>query len=406
MELAYLHSIFPKLTATFIYREVLELQRRGIPIKNYSIHKPKPSDLSNESIVLCDDTVYLLPISLFTFLRCHTIFFLRSPFVYIKALIKMLTGTTRNLRDKYRSLLHFGEGVVLADKMSRDGIQHIHAHYASQTASVARVIYLLTNIPYSFTGHAHDIWHDKLLLPEKLEEAIFIICCSEFGRQYLLKQSKRDVSNKVHLIYHGVDSRIFIPPMNDAKRKRNFILSIGRLTEQKGYPDLIKACKILHDRNINITCNIVGEGEQRSLLEQLIKDYKLQDQVKLLGAIKQENIMEYYHNAWIFVLPCIDTHEGNRDGLPNVLMEAMATGLPVITTANSAQSELITHEKQGLLVAQSSPLEIAKAIEKLIIDHNLWGKIQFHARQRMENDFDCRKTIEPLLDLLENCGDR
>jgi colanic acid/amylovoran biosynthesis glycosyltransferase len=397
MSLAYLTSVFPELTGTFIYREVFELQRRGVHLKIYSIHKPNPRELSQEAIPLCEHTYYLLPANVFNVLRSHIKFFVKFPMKYISTLSRMMTGTYYRFGDRVRGLKHFAEGVVLADRMIRDGIMHTHAHYASYPSSIAHTIHLLVGIPYSFSAHAYDIWYDKLLLPEKLHKCTFAICCSEFGRKALINQSRSNVSHKIHLLYHGIDVRKFHFPKFDIHPSRKILLSVGRLTEQKGFPHLIEACVILRDRGIDIECQIIGEGEQRSELEALIKYYKIDGQIKLLGSIKQERILIYYQSAWAFVLPSVDTHDGDRDGIPNVLMEAMAAGCPVITTTNSGQAELIDNGNSGLLVSQKSAVEIADAVERLWKDHLLWERIRYQARIKVENDFDSQKTIESLL---------
>ncbi len=398
MKLAYLTNYFPSLTETFIYREVLELKRRGYSINVYSLRKPNRSDISQEAVGLYDTTRYLLPVDVLYLFKCHLKFLLGSPQLYVMTLWKMLTGTHKNTKGRLRSLMHFGEGVVLADVMLRDGVSHIHSHYASQSTSVARVIHLLTNLPYSFTGHAHDIWHDQLLLPEKLIEAKFVVTCSKFGRQWLLKQSNHDVSAKVHVVYHGLDTRKFTPPENE-DRKNNLILSVGSLGETKGYPDLIRACAILRDKNFEFDCVIVGEGPMRSELEDLVASCQLEDRVSLIGALSQEEIISRYQSAWVFALPCVTVDDGRQDGLPNVLMEAMASGLPIITTKCTAQTELIENDKDGILITPHSPEELANAIKMLCEDAGMRNKIIVEARRRIEYCFDSRQTVEPLLDL-------
>ena len=399
MKIAYLMNYFPYLTETFIHREIDLLSNEGINFKIYSIRKPELSEVSAENLKWYENTDYLLPINLGYLLKCHLKLFFRTPFRYTASLTKMLTETHHRFKDRIRSLMHFGEGVVFADMALKDRISHIHAHYASQPSSVARVIYLLTKIPYSFTAHAHDIWYDQLMIPEKLKEATFAICCSKVGKKRLIRQAKEDVSKKVYVVYHGLDVRKFIPPKSDARREKNLILSIGSLGPTKGFPDLIKACAIIRDRNITLQCIIIGEGNLRSELEALVRAYDLKGQVKLIGALPQERLTEYFHKASVFVLPCVTTSDDNHDGLPNVLMEAMATGLPVITTSNTAQVELIENEKHGLLVTQQSPIEIANAIERLFKDNVLWKSLQLHGRSRVENDFDSHKTIKPLISI-------
>ncbi|OPY67927.1 MAG: Alpha-D-kanosaminyltransferase [Syntrophorhabdaceae bacterium PtaU1.Bin034] len=401
MSLAYLSNYFPSLTETFIYREVIELKRRGIEVATYSLRRPDPSGISKESLPLHSGTYYLLPVTPSRLLGSHLGFFLRHPLKYFRAYLSMIYGTHVRGKDRFRSLMHFGEGVVLAEKMREDGVTHIHAHYASQAASVARVVHLLTGIPYSFTGHAHDIWHDRLLIPEKLSEAMFVTTCSDVGRCSLLGQARQDVAGKVHVVYHGLDLNSFPFSKNGEGRERNLVLSVGRLTPQKGFPDLIRACVVLKERGLGFRCVIIGEGEERQEIERLIKSAGVEKEVKLKGAVTQEQIKDYYRKAWVFALPCVDTTDGNRDGIPNVLMEAMAMGVPVVTTSNSGQSELIRDGVHGLLVPTHSPAEIADSIMRLCEDTHLRDKIVTEARKRMEQDFDNRKTIEPLLGLFE-----
>ena len=401
MKLAYFANYFPSLTETFIYREVIELARRGIGVSVYSLRKPPLSSISLESLPLSSATHYLLPVAVSCLIRAHLRFFLGRPLRYAAALLKMVAGSHVRQADRIRSLMHFGEGVVLADRVRADGITHIHAHFASQSASVARVVHLLTGIPYSFTGHAHDVWSDRLLLPEKLKEASFAVTCSDMARRSLLAAAGRDASSKVHLVYHGLDVDNFPYGASREGRERNLVLSIGRLTAIKGFPDLISACALLRDRGTPVRCVILGEGEERGKLEELIESNGLSGQVLLAGAMRQEEVRAYYRRACVFALPCADSADGNRDGIPNVLMEAMASGLPVITTTNSGQAELIRHGVHGLLVPPHAPDELASAIVRVCEDEILWKRLAAAARTRIVEDFDNRRTIEPLVRLFQ-----
>lgn len=401
MSLAYLCNYFPSLTETFIYREVIELARRGIGVSIYSLRRPAPSGISEECRALYKATFYLLPVPVRWLAGSHLRFFLRAPVKYAAALWKMLTGSHVRTKDHVRSLMHFGEGVPLAERMLADGVSHIHAHFASQSASVARVVHLLTGIPYSFTGHAHDVWQDRLLLPEKLAEATFVVTCSDVARRSLLAESSRDVSSKVHLVYHGLDVDNF-PYCKGVKRERNLILAVGRLTRIKGYSDLIKACAVLKSRAFPFRCVIVGEGEDRRELEGLIEAKELTGRVILKGALPQEETRAYYGRAWVFVLPSVDSLDGNRDGIPNVLMEAMASGVPVITTTNSGQPELIRDGLDGLLVRPRSPAQLAEAVMAVCSSDALRERLARAARKRIVEDFDNRKTIDPLVRLFRD----
>ena len=327
-KLAYLGSAIPALSSTFIYREIMELERRGYSVMIYSLRRPDPRTLSAEALPIFQRGHFLLPVSMGSLISAHARFLFRNPPRYVTALFKMVFANDLKLKNRFRSLMHFGEGVVLARQMEEAGITHVHSHYATQPTSVARIVHLLTGIPYSFSAHAYDIWNDRLLLREKLREATFVACCSAFGRTELLKQGDPDVAPKVHVVYHGIDIRRFIPP-KDSLRKRNLILAVGRLDPTKGFHVLIKACNHLKQQGVDFQCRIVGEGEERQSLTAIIQEYGLEETVHLFGAVLQEDLLAHYHEAAMFVLPCVVTEGGNFDGIPNVLVEAMATALPM-----------------------------------------------------------------------------
>lgn len=401
MKLAYLTAYFPSLTETFIYREVVEIRAKGIDVSTYSLRRPDPASISRESMPLFSTTYYLLPVRLPVLLRDHLTFFLSGPRGYVTTLLKMVLGTHKRPRDRLRSIMHFGEGVVMASRLRRDGVDHIHAHFASQAASVARVASMLTGIPYSFTAHAHDIWHDQILLPQKVSEASFVVCCTDFGRRYLSRQLVAPMTNKIHVVYHGIDVTKFTPPNGSGRRVKNQILSVGALGETKGFPDLIDACAVLRERGFHFECVIIGEGPERTRLESHIARLNLGNQVRLIGSVKQEAIIDHYRRAWVFALPCIVLKDGRGDNLPNVLIEAMAAGLPVVTTATRGQSELVEHAINGLVVPPRSPTDLADAIRLLCEDEQMRTRIILNGRKRVEDSFDNRNNALQLLDLFE-----
>jgi glycosyltransferase involved in cell wall biosynthesis len=300
--------------------------------------------------------------------------------------------------------MHFGEGVVLARRMENDGVTHIHSHYASQPTSVARVVHLLTGIPYSCSAHAHDIWHDRLLLREKLDEIKFVACCSDCGRTELIRQGNPHVGEKVHLIYHGIDIRRFIPPESHL-RKTQRILAVGRFEDVKGFPDLVTACHLLKQEGIPFECCIVGDGDERPRVEALIKKYDLANEIQLPGAVLQENLLQYYQEATLFALPCIPSKDGRHDGIPNVMLEAMATGLPIVSTSIGGVPELVEHDIDGLFVSPGNPKELAECLKRLLRDASLRERLGAAGRKKICSRFDNRKCIYPLVELFEReCG--
>ena len=383
-KLAYLSSVIPKLSATFIYREILEMDRRGYGLVLYSLRPPEDEVLSSESLHLKDRTFYVLPMPLGRLIKAHAHYLRVAPSRYLSTLFKMIMPRHETGRQRYRSLLHFGEGVALAHRVESDKVTHLHAHYASQPASVARVVSLLTGIPYSFSAHAHDIWSDRLLLPQKLDETRFAACCSELASRELVKQGAPRNAEKVHVVYHGIDVSRFSPPPA-GRRDPNRILAVGRLDEMKGFHYLLEACHCLELQGIRFKCDIVGEGEERSRLESLIQQYRLGSGVSLVGAVPQERILAFYHGASLFVLPSLATDDGRYDGIPNVIVEAMATGLPVVGTTAGAIPEAVLDSVTGFIVPQRSAVQVADRIRRLIENDSLREGMGLAARQRLSH---------------------
>jgi glycosyltransferase involved in cell wall biosynthesis len=316
----------------------------------------------------------------------------------------MLTSHHYFFKDRVRSLMHFGEGVVLARRMERDGITHIHSHYASQPTSVARVVHLLTGIPYSFSAHAHDIWHDRLQVREKLRETRFVACCSRCGQVELTRQGDPRDAAKVRVVFHGIDIRRFVPP-EPALRRPGRILAVGRFESVKGYPNLIRACEILRREGVDFHCCIIGTGDEYDLVTEMVRARGLADRVSLPGAMPQERLLPYYHESTIFTLPCIPADDGRHDGIPNVIAEAMATGLPVVSTTIGGIPELVREGVEGFLVTPGSVDELAAALLRLLRDQPLRERMGAAARARVCADFDNQRCIEPLIELFQSeCG--
>ncbi|MFX0204138.1 MAG: glycosyltransferase [Candidatus Hodarchaeota archaeon] len=398
--IAYISQDYPSLTTTFTYREVIGLRKLGWDIITYSIWKPSLDELSAEAKPLVAETFYTFPLKLKDFLKAHLYYVLRNPIKYLNTLALVLSQPQETLKKRKRTLAHFGEAVYLARLMQRQGIRHVHATFA-HTASVALIISKLTGLTFSFTGHAVDVFSaNRILLPLKIKTAKFIITISEYNRQYLSEiAGNSSVEGKIHIVHYGLDLRSFSPIAEKEERTQTTILSIGRLVEKKGFPYLIKACKILAEKGYKFSCQIIGEGPNRPLLQSMIEEHGLSKFIELVGVVFQERIREYFHRADIFVLPCVIASDGDRDGIPNVLIEAMAMEIPVISTKIIGIPELIKNGKEGFLVPQKEEVALADAMALLLENKDIRQRFGKAGRKRIEAYFNLSKTSAELSEI-------
>lgn len=400
-KIAYILDEFPKLSETFIAREILGLKNAKIDLQIISMKYGIEKFIPNEIKDIVKATIYLPHLLSINVLLVHLCFFLKNPIKYLYIYFYLLIRSHRNFRVFIRTIYHFGIGVYLSKIVKAKGIKHIHAHLASGPTTVALVISKILNIPFSFTAHAVDIYADAIMLKEKLKQAKFIVTCTEFNKRYLL--SLYNCKEKIHMIYHG------IPMEGNGRQTLNIyiqgltieplILSVGRLVEKKGFPYLIEAAKILKGRGYKFKCIIVGDGTEYNKLNKLVKNYNLDKIVILTGALPFDEIMKLYKKASIFVLPCIIASNNDRDGIPNTILEAMAFGIPVISTEISGIPEVIEDMKTGLLIKEKDPDALAEAIERLIKDETLRDKLGKNGRAKVIERFDIEKNTKELIDL-------
>jgi glycosyltransferase involved in cell wall biosynthesis len=399
--LAYLLNCFPSLTTTFVYREVRAIRQLGLGISLFSIHKPVDKDLSLESRFFLNETYYLLPTPVLELLCAHLSYFLRRPLTYL-GLLSTAIFSSGSPKSAWRSLLHLGLAAYTARVMERQGIGHIHAHFASNAASVGFFASRLMKATFSFTAHAFDLFADRLLLREKVRAAEVVVTISKYNRRYLMGYAPEG-TNKIKVVHCGVDPCVYRPAERGGPIWRPKILSIGQLVEKKGFTYLIEALKALADRGMSFHCTILGDGYQRSHLERKVADYGLQDRVQLAGAVYQEVALDHLRAADIFVLPCVVARNGDRDGIPVALMEAMALGLPVVSTTISGIPELIQHRETGILVPPCDARALAEALGELLASQGLRRYLGIRGREKVIRDFHLGRTALEMKALFEAC---
>ena len=366
----YLLKTYPKVSETFILQEILDLEALGLGLEIFALQRPTDAIVHGMARQVRAKVAYL-PKSLWERhghpLTAHFRLFTAYPWRYVSA-----------LRFLYRrvegpSWSEFIQGGCLAWALLRSGIRHLHAHFATEPAGTAELVHRLTGIPYSLTCHAKDIFlSSHEVLRRKIHHATFVATCTEANRSHL--QHIAGNGTPVHRLYHGLNLARF-----DALRKNNSsvqttiptIFSVGRFREKKGFLTLIRACRLLADTGYRFRCQIVGYGPLQPDMEELIRTLDLDETVSLLGKKTLEDVVDLYRHATIFALPCRVADDGDRDGIPNVLLEAMAMGLPVVSTDVSGIPELIHHNRNGLLVRQQDHESLAKALGRFLCNPEL-----------------------------------
>ncbi len=395
--IGYVLRKFPVLSETFILNEILALEARGIPVHIFSLERPNDPRFHEDLSKLKASVSYIPDISdLGTLLRHHMRAAKHDRQRYFGALTYALT------RAKPKLLWRFLQSGYVANEARRLRLHHLHAHFANRPTSVAFFASMITGIPYSFTAHAMDIYKvhvNPKVLAKKIEKARFVVTVSDFNKTYLERLASDGVG-KIVRIYNGIDLTRFVP--NGVPPRSPFtLLCVARLVEKKGIPVLIEACGHLRDRGVVFECWIVGKGRLRSQLEALIERWKIHDHVHLLGPHTHREVLERYRSAHLYVLPCIVGSDGNRDGLPVSIVEALACGLPVVTTPMTGIPEVVHHQHNGLLLPDGDPQALADAIESVIHDTHLYERVQANARASVASTFDLRQTAEALRRLFE-----
>lgn len=398
---AYLIRMFPQTSETFIASEILRLERLGLPLRVYSCRRPVEK-VEHESVRLIRSPVQYLPDPLWK---------------QIPRIVKaMLTLRRADKRRFHRALAfalrrcwhdrspemgkRFAQAACLASELQAHKVRHVHAHFAHSATDVTLLASLLTGIPFSFTGHARDIYLSKpAALKEKIEAAEFVVTCTGANQRYLSEIAGAALRDKINLGYHGVDTEKFAWRETEPPAQPPLVLSVGRLVQKKGFPDFIDALHVLRGRGIDFRAMIVGAGPGRSDLEAQIRRLNLGEIVSLPGAVSQEALVDIYRRAAVFALPCRVLDDGDRDGLPNVLLESMSTGLPVVSSAISGIPEVIRHGDNGLLVPERDVNALASALELLLRDKELRRRLGRNARATIVSEMSAEAMTQKLASL-------
>jgi glycosyltransferase involved in cell wall biosynthesis len=382
-KIGYVLKKYPRYSETFIVNEILAHEDAGLEIQIFSL---TPSDDSHYQDIVGDVKA--------------PVHYLSSDNPKAKGFWELLNETEEVLPGVFQKLELFRQekfrylyqGLELAKIVKLQKIEHLHSHFASSATNVARISSHFSNVPFSFTAHAKDIFHENTDfrdLQTKLRDASAVVTVSDYNFNYL-QRTFGSYANSVRRIYNGMDLKklSYRKPEN---RKPN-IITIGRLIEKKGLDVLIDACAILAKKDLEFNCRIIGKGDLEPQLQAQINENQLQDKVELAGAIPRREVIESFYNAAVFAAPAIIAQDGNRDGLPTTLLESMALGTPCVATDVTGIPEIITDKVTGLSVEQNDPVGLANALEKLLHNPSLGVSLSENAHKLIELKFDISKN--------------
>ncbi|MBV9101038.1 MAG: glycosyltransferase [Candidatus Dormibacteraeota bacterium] len=398
LRVAYILRSWPRLSQTFILNEVLELERAGVSVTLFPLARADDA-LVQPQVADVRATVRYLDARALARARMHLAVALDTPGRYLATLVFVLAH--RELRGHYtksNALQAFDAAVQAAWHLRARGsvrCTHVHAHFAHDPAFVGVLVRRLTGLSFTFTAHARDLYQiPRVALQGRAREAEAVVTCCASNARYI-EDVIRDTA-PVELVYHGVDLRRFHPADLPARGSIPHIVSVGRLIPKKGFDDLLRACAVLHRKGIAFSCEVFGEGPLRGRLEVLRDELGLAGVVRFCGARTQRELLDAYTSADIFALtPCV-TEDGDRDGVPNVLLEAMACGLPVVVTRAGGVEEVVRHEVDGLVADARSPEQVARCLELLLTDAALRSRLgagALNAAQRFDGRDAARRLV-------------
>ncbi len=423
---AYVVMGFPRLSESFISNEILLLESMGVDLTVYSIKRGDDAQ-THDSLQALRAPVHYLPratslsgTSLLRWLRenvpafaaAHGKLFRRRPLRWLATAGAALGMSWRYRRERFGPIRKvfikefLQAGWIAAAVGEQAKIGRLHGHFCHGATTITWFVSRLTDLPFSFTAHAKDIYQTEQnpgdLLARKLRAATFVATCTDANRKHLQATFPHEAGH-VRTIYHGLDTEFFAPTAVAPKRHDHdapLILSVGRFVEKKGLRYLVEACALARDAGHRFRCLIVGEdGGELPVIRQLIQQYDLGERIEIRKPVTHRELRDLYAAASMFVLPCLVAGDGDRDGIPNVVAEAMAMTLPVITTPVSGIPEIVLDGSNGKCVPPADAPALAAAIGELLESPDVRARLGTAARATICTCFDARRTTVALQQL-------
>ncbi len=375
--IGYVLKRFPRLSETFILRELLELERLGAEVVVLALGRPDEGTVHAE------------------YRR------LRARVVYLEDVPSLQTrrGESDPVSDEWSRAARAARR--LAPQLGQAGVTHVHAHFATSAALIARELGVLLSLPYSLTAHAKDIFHESVSqshIEMLVRDAAFVVTVSDYNVRHLRQLAPVAHETPIHRIYNGIDAAAY-PYALAGVTSPERVLAVGRLVEKKGFDVFVDAIGILRSRRPSLQATLIGTGRCEADLRDRVARRGLAHAITMPGALAQQQVRHAMQTHHVLAVPCVVAGDGDRDGLPTVITEAMASGLPVVATPVTGIPEIVRHDDTGLLVSEGDPDALADGLERLLSDCVLRTRVTTAARQLIEQDFDIHQNARQLADL-------
>ena len=409
MHIAYITGEYPRVTDTFIQQEVAALRQcgaaEGTTVHTFSVRSPQSYDsLSELQKEESDRTSYLLPVKPLELIIAHWLLLIAQPQRYFRALALAWETRQFGMRGTLYQLIYFLEAGILAHRLHRLNITHLHNHFGDSSGTVTMLASALGTFSYSFTLHGPGIFFEphRWRLDEKISRAKFVSCISYFCRSQAMIFAPIALWPKLHIIHCGIDPQAFASapvekaPMEEATLAASGqrLLYVGRLAAAKGLPVLLQSLAVLRLTSPDVQLTVVGDGEDRAELELQVKKLGLSTHVSFVGYQSSERVRQHLQAADIFVMSSF------AEGVPVVLMEAMMVGLPVVATQVAGVSELVEEGINGFLVPPSDVQRLTERIQKLLADGDLRRRLGEQGRLKVSQEFNVHQEAKKLYQLM------
>ena len=397
MRIAYLTGEYPRATDTFIQREVMGLRALGVEVQTFSIRRPGEEHLvGEEQKSEAAQTVYILPPNPLKLVKAHLSLLLRSLGRYLRSLKLAWSTRQPGLRGLAYQLFYFLEAGILAQEIQAQQIEHLHNHLATSSGTVAMLAAELGDFTFSFTLHGPYIFFEpeRWRLDEKIQRSRFVCCISHYCRSQGMVFAPESVWNRMHIIHCGIDPSLFEPVTHEGIGHR--LLFVGRLAAVKGLPILLESLAKLVSTYPELELTVVGDGPDRTALEERTATLGLTSQVKFVGYQSQAEVRQHLQQTDVFVMASF------AEGVPVVLMEALAAGVPVVATQIAGVGELVENGVSGYLVPPGDAESLADQIRSLVANPELRSRMGSAGRAKVFQDFNIHHEVARLHRLMQN----